>query len=222
MENNKDSLMEVFIDESGQLGIKDRYIIFCCLILDDINLRKWKRLRKSCIKEFNKNRPKILDEIKAHYLTYKEKKYLINRISEKINYRIFIGIIDKKSSKFINKFCQKQSPSKELSVNYILGRIFCEKIAIQFEQLNWTISMDSRNIGIKNRKSLEDYINTKLINERNTVIKVNYIDSKNCIGIQLSDLLANIIFTKNNFNKCIKLYKKIENNIDTTFKYPNI
>ena len=159
-----------------------------------------------------------MSEIKGSHLEYNEKAKVINTAVSSIDFGVFLGVIDKQHQYYINTF--KNSRRKELAFNFLIGKIFKE-IYTTHTQESWDVFSDERNIKIIGRRSLEDYLNTRSIDEHpDTVVKMHYCDSKSCKGVQLADIIANISFTNKEYNKNKHLFQKITPNIQGNCIYP--
>ena len=214
-------IYRVFIDESGYLGGAERYMVICCVVMDKKNWRKWGKISNQLLKDFNQKKARVLplSEIKGSHLEYDEKAKVIDVVVSKIDFGVFLGVIDKQDQHYINTF-SSDSRKKELAFNYLTEKIF-KNIHASYTQGSWEVFSDERNIKTTGKQSLEDYLNTRSIDEQpDTVVKIHYRDSKNCKGVQLADIIANISFTNKEYNRNKHLYKKIASKIQGTCMYP--
>ena len=206
----------IFIDESGNLGKSGNYMIFALCIMDKKNQRKWKNIAKKYLKKHS------LSEIKASNLKYKQKIFLVKKINKNLKLKLYLGIIKKNTPFYKNKWIVKNPNKKELVVNYLLGRVLkqvLDKDKMIFVDKKIEIVMDERNIAIKGNKSLEDYLNTELLNITDYVISLEYTDSRNHYCVQLSDLIANIVWANKEHKKNKFLNNLIKKFVSGSWEY---
>ena len=225
---------KLFIDESGQLGGKEHYFVVMLLLITEESYKKWVKLSETLLNQLNRLRDvgkcQRIEEIKAYYLSPAEKQMILNKILKVgIRFSLFAGVIDKSHPHFIEKFGGEGNNTgnqKELAVNYILGKLLTTPNLLTkltpFPSII-DISMDWRYPKIFRCKSLQSYLNEKVLANTNPDLayKINYQDSKKCKGVQLADFFANIVFAKCQYNRSQHLYKTIQNNIVSFHKYPN-
>lgn len=69
--------MQIFLDESGNLGRQGRYFVIACLIPHQSN--RIKNIVKRCRVSFGESRP--LSELKAYNMTFEQRQYFLNRLN---------------------------------------------------------------------------------------------------------------------------------------------
>ncbi|MDD9868201.1 MAG: DUF3800 domain-containing protein [Candidatus Campbellbacteria bacterium] len=213
----------LYIDESGNLGRGGRYFVFPVIYFSSRrHYKSWKNLAKKVIK--NNSTLKTLGEIKGSDMNYALKKRILSEIDSKgIDFNIWLGIIDTAAQYYKEKYINSDS-IKELAFNYTLNRLFQEKITRKISTKSVEVCIDNRNLKTGSKYSLEEYINVESIHNDNHCcesILVKYKNSKKCYGIQLADLIANIVFTKYEYNGSVGLYKNyIKPKILDVWEYP--
>ena len=203
-------MKEVFIDESGNLGKGERFFVIAVVCFDsDTDYKKWKRVAKKFIKKEDCLRN--AGEIKSFSMDYSLKKKVFEQIEKRnIGFRVWIGVIDTNHAHYRERFIL-QDNSKELAFNYTLKRLFEELIAKEVQEEVINIYVDQRNTKTGSRYSLREYLNAEFLHDPTIPLQrtfLYYQDSKNNYGIQLSDLIANIVYTKLEYNKSSYLFEK--------------
>lgn len=196
--------MEIFIDESGNLGKDGRYFIIAMIIP-----YKKKRI-KNFIKSFCSK--KRIQEIKGALLNFTEKQSLINKLSKVDDYSVSYIIADLKhikSERFIK--------DKNLCFNYLFMLLLRRTVKNSNEDIN--ILLDNHNTKVGSINSLKEYIQIKAFYEWGFKhnLDIKYMNSKETKLIQMADLIANIIYQSYTYNKN-HFYKQI--NIAESIKFP--
>lgn len=188
----------IYIDESGTLGLKNSgiepYFTIAVLILEEHQKKPIKNLVKKLTKELLIEDPTI-DELHACKMSFPQKQRFFNLFKAKdseIRY-----LVARKDQIHINLF-----NNKPLCFNYFLYLVL-EPLLRDENIIELEILIDNRNVKIGSLKSLEDYLNTKLIEFGFFLKKVSaqYGDSANFKHLQAVDVIANAIHSKYNWNK---------------------
>jgi hypothetical protein len=178
----------IFIDESGDLGIKERYFVIAVLIPEN------KKRISNLIKRFcGKN---LIKEIKASQLSFEQKQFLFNRFSSIKDYAVSYIILDKSKIKDLPIFNDK-------NLLYCYMSALLVKDIIQTVNDNLTIVFDNRSTKIGSGNTLSDYIKIKAFTEWNykNILTIAFVDSKDSKLVQAVDLAANAIYSKYNCKK---------------------
>ncbi len=199
-------MTDIFIDESGNLGKGEQFFIIAAVQFEsDDDYKKWKNLAKRVIK--NKNN---LREIKSSAMDYDSKKEILQQIKKRnIRFTVWLGIIDTNHKRYKERFILKNN-SKELAFNYTLKKMFERCIAKNIQKRHIVVCVDQRNTKTGSRYSLKDYLNVEFIHNQSITLQsvsIEYCDSKRSYGVQLSDLVANITYTKFEYNKSNHLFE---------------
>ncbi len=198
-------MKSIFIDESGNLGKKDRYFVIA-----SIRPHNPKRIRNFARRFCAK---KTLDEIKGSQLCFPEKQEILNRLKQKQDHHISYIVVDKH---------QLNSPNllkdKNLCFNYLIN--FLLKGEIEGCPEDIAIHIDNRTIKVGSLNSLSDYIRIKAYTEWNFAHKLNFYfpTSHNEKAVQIIDVAANAIWAKYNYNSK-HLYNLLF--IKESIKFPN-
>lgn len=203
--------MNIYVDESGNLGVKDRYFVIAMCRCD-----KPKRIKNFVSRFCARNN---LPELKAAELPFSDKETLIQRLKidsvrniTHLDYSISYIVLDKKqirNSKLFN--------DKNVLYNYLFS--FLIKKTLQDTKEDVHILFDNHTTKVKSINSLEDYLKIKAWTEWNfqNNLVVQYIDSKNSKCVQIADLIANSIYRKYNRGNS-DLYDMLE--IKQSVKFP--
>lgn len=199
--------MELFIDESGNLGTKDRYFVIAMLL--PVN-------KKRVLNFMKKFGAKIEDdEIKASKLSFPQKQNLMYKLSQIPDHKISYIVADKK--KFTS---QKLLDDKNLCFNYLFRHLIKNTISNSKEDVN--ILVDEHTLKVSSTNSLQDYLKIEAYTKWNfkNNLNISFIDSKNSKLIQTADLIANIVYARYNYNRQ-HLYNmlKISESIKFPYKY---
>lgn len=201
-------MIDLFIDESGSMTCEfaeyNPYFIISILKVDNKKVLK-RAFRRFVSKHFEelKKSPKAnkmfnngkFIELKGSALTGKLKRDFIKYFS-KFNdcFNLFLIKIDnsKIDKKFYTNTARAFNYAIKLALTYFINCGYIPKGQKMFLQI------DERNQSTDSRSSLEDYLNTELhlASDLTNEIKVSYFDSSNNILIQMSDIFANLEFSR--------------------------
>jgi hypothetical protein len=196
--------MELFFDESGNLGKKDRYFIIAMLM--PVNKKRIRNFtRRFCAKIEQ-------DEIKASTLGFAQKQNLLYKLSKIPDNKISYIVADK-----INIESKKLLSDTNLCFNYLFMHLVKKVVSNANEDVSLLI--DEHTIKVGSINSLKDYLRIKAYTEWGFTneLNISFTDSKNSKLIQVADLAANAIYARYNYNKK-HLYKML--NIDQGIKFP--
>ncbi|MBP6974996.1 MAG: DUF3800 domain-containing protein [Candidatus Pacebacteria bacterium] len=210
--NEKEKLY-IYIDESSTLGFKssEPYFIVCALILNEDHRKPLKKCAQKLVSELRKSR--ICDELHANEMTYTEKQFCFEKISaKKFSVRYLVAHKESIHKNLLAK--------KNVCFNYFVS-LLLENLLEKTHIEDICITIDTRSIKVTSEKSLEEYLNTQLVQKEiyNKNIFVSYGDSKNHYHLQIVDLFANAIFAKYTYDKDY-FYKKIDSKISHRELFP--
>ena len=100
---------------------------------------------------------------------------------------------------FDKKIMTKEIVESNIFFNYAVKLLFSDCIIPLLnlkkikEEIEFIVSVDTRNIKIRDLKNLEDYLKTEFCLS-NFNFKVTYYDSQTNYGIQLADLIVNTFY----------------------------
>ena len=196
------NMLQVFIDESGNLGYNEGYFIIAMIIAHDP-----KRI-KNIIKSFC--RWHSLSEVHATNLDFPKKQFLINKLTKQQDYNISYIIADKMMIK--NKYLFENN---NLLFNYPLS--FLVKDIIKANTDDIYLHLDNRTQKVASVNSLKEYIQIKAYAEWGFTKNLffEYRDSKESKTLQMADLVANCIRRKyywrnNDFYSRLNIVKSIK------------
>ncbi len=216
-------VVNLYIDESGNLGSAGRYFLICAL---DVNAGVCSSISKRAgrvIGRFKKKKeiPKTV-ELKGWSLTNEDRQELIDQI-------LFKGI----SVRYIVLDLQQTTmllakpDDKNACYNYLIQLIVKGIINENPKVGKINLYMDNRSVKIGNRLSLKPYLYNKLVLEqletKHTVnrieFEINYFESDSCYLIQWADVISNSLYKKYNSN-IDEFYNKIKPYIIFESKFP--
>ncbi len=179
-------MKSLFVDESGTLGIKDRYFVLAML-----SLQRPKRIinfmRSFCAKH-------NLPEIKASQLSVPRKQEIFNKLCSANDYTVSYIVVDKWH--IDNK---KLFEDKNILYNYLFSFLVKKTIKSTQEDLNFLL--DNHSTKVKSINSLADYIRLKAYTQFDCHhnVYLAYTDSKNSKIVQTVDIIANAIWAHYNY-----------------------
>lgn len=173
----------LFVDESGDLGIKERYFIIAMLAPQN-GKRISNFMKKFCARHG-------LPEVKASCLPVPLKQEIFNKLCSANDYTVSYIIADKR-----NIDNEKLFEDKNLCYNYLFS--FLVKKTIKSAQEDVCILLDNHSTKVKSINSLADYIKIKAYTQwgyRHN-LNIRYTDSKDSKVIQAADVIANAVYAK--------------------------
>ncbi|HEX3100093.1 MAG TPA: DUF3800 domain-containing protein [Patescibacteria group bacterium] len=188
-------MLKIYVDESGDLGMNNGYFIIAMVQANNSNRLK-NIIRSFC--SFNE-----VDEVHASHLSFPAKQYLLNKLTKESDHTIRYVVLDK--MRVINKMLYK---SNNLLFNYLFYILVADLLKTVDEDIY--IVLDNRNQKVSSLNSLADYVKIKAYSElgfKKDII-IQYMDSKDCKALQISDLVANIIWRRYHWNNS-DLYSKL-------------
>ena len=197
-------MLQIFIDESGNLGYNDGYFIIAMLIAH--NPKRIKNIIKSFCGYHS------LPEVHATNLDLPQKQFLVNKLTKQQDYNVSYIIANKMMVKKKRLF-----ENNNLLFNYLLS--FLVKDVIKANTDDICLYLDNRTQKVASANSLKDYIQIKAYAEWGFTknFSVQYLDSRESKAIQMADLVANCIRRKYHW-KNDDLYARL--NIVKSIKFP--
>lgn len=215
--------VNLYIDESGNLGSMGRYFLICALEVDtDIKSSIVKRAGRVICRFKEKNQIPKTKELKGVDLTIERRNELLDKILYR-GIKVRYIVLDLEQTTML----LAKADDKNACFNYLIQLIV--KGVIQehpsIEKIN--LFLDNRSVKIGNRLSLKPYLYNKLVLEqletKNDVkridFEINYFESESCYLIQWADIIANSLYKKYNSNDDT-FYKKIQPYIIFESKFP--
>lgn len=209
-------MIDVFIDESGNLGRGGRFFTIAAIAFkDDSNGKeRIKRLMKNSCKKFsNTNTP--LPEIKCNELSFPQKQSLLNKITTRPDCEIFYITAQKEHVSLLN-----QGRDKNLVYNYLAGML-CVKIAKTYND-DIQLNFDQRSTRVASMNSLKDYVRTTVYTKvpSQNAINVAQFDSRTMYNLQAADILAGSINSSYILNNK-HLINIIKPRIESVIEFPH-
>jgi len=178
----------LFVDESGDLGTKERYFVIA-LLVPQKSKRISNFMRKFCVKN-------TIQEVKASQLSFSQKQVIFNKLCSANDYTISYIVADK-----LNIDNKKILEDKNICYNYLFS--FLVKKTIKSAQEDITILLDNHTTKVKSINSLSDYIKLKACTQwgYSHNLSICYVDSKNSKVVQAADVASNAIYAKYTYGK---------------------
>lgn len=216
--------INLYIDESGNLGHGGRYFLICALDID-----------KNCNSNISKRAGRVMNrfkkekgikkniEIKGSLLKDNDRIELIDKILYKGVKVRYIVLDLKQTTMLLNK-----PDDKNACYNYLIQLIVKGIIDKKKNITKINLYLDNRSVKIGNRLSLKPYLYNKLVLEqletgtkvRRIDFQINYFESESCYLIQWADIISNSLFKLYNSN--IKYYyEKVKPYIIFESKFPS-
>jgi len=195
-------MLNVFIDESGNLGYNEGYFIIAMVVAHNP-----KRI-KNIIKKFCSYH--ALPEVHATDLDFTKKQFLINTLTKQQDYSVSYVVADKMM--VTNK---PLFENNNLLFNYLFSFLVKNIIKANTDDIHFYL--DNRTQKVASANSLKEYITIKAYTEwgfsKNLFLE--YKDSKELKALQMADLVANCIRRKyqwknNDFYSCLNIVKSIK------------
>lgn len=190
--------VSIYLDESGDLGWKfdlpyrqggsSRYLTIAAILIQHDQRKDLKRLMR---KLYEKTKTPTHDEVKWAHLDMKQRLWIAQRLLDlkskhgaDIQY-YSISVRKEKVKPHIRNDANKL-------YNYMIKLMLSEEMAI-YDQVFFNV--DQRSIKVESGNSLHDYLQTVLWMEQSasTILKTRQCNSKDDLGVQLSDILSGII-----------------------------
>lgn len=206
----------LYFDESGNLGVKDRYFVIACILTENP-------------KELENKMKKVLLHIKKKYKNTKWNGYELKANSCKpwIKEIIYKSIIEKniKISYIVaDKVWIEKSlmQDKNCLYNYLLS-VLLDNFKEVFRNNNVNLILDNKTVKVQSINSFEEYIKIHInyTKRLNSNITVKYMDSssKEAYIVQAADYIANAVFAY--YEHGYKpYYELIESKIDIKELFP--
>ena len=176
----------LFVDESGNLGTKDRYFVLV-MLAPQRSKRIINFMRRFCAAN-------NLREVKAAFLTFPQKQEIFNRLCSANDYTISYIVADKQN--IDNK---KLFEDKNLCFNYLFS--FLVNKTVKSAQEDLCILLDNHSTKVGSINSLADYIKIKAYTQlgyRHN-LSITYTNSEHSKVVQAADVIANAIYAHYNY-----------------------
>lgn len=193
-----------FVDESGDLGTKERYFVIT-LLAPQKSKRISNFMRKFCVRN-------AVQEVKASQLSFGQKQIIFNKLCSANDYAVSYIVADK-----LNIDNKKILEDKNLCYNYLFS--FLVRKTIRSTQEDITILLDNHSTKVKSINSLADYIRLKAYTQWGYTHTLNicYVDSKSSKVVQATDVISNAIYAKYTYGK-VHFYGMLT--ISESIKFP--
>jgi hypothetical protein len=206
--------INLFIDESGDLGIKgERYFLISAIEIDDNNLKGMNRRAGRTINRYKeRNNISKNTEIKGSLLKRGARIDLLSSILYKDVHVRYIVLDIQRTTILL-----KKADDKNACYNYLI-QLIVRNVLKDYPEIEFiNLYLDNCSVKIGNRLSLKPYLYNKLVFEQMEVndnvkrveFNVNYLESEACYLIQWVDIIANSLYKKYT-NKSSEFYNIIK------------
>lgn len=207
----------LYFDESGNLGVQDRYFVIACIITEKP-------------KELENKMKKVLLHIKKTYINTCWNGYELKASSCKpwIKEIIYDAITEKDitiSYIVADKMWidEKLMEDKNCLYNYLIS-VMLNNYKHIFRGNKVNLILDNKTVKVRSQNSFEEYIkiNMNYVRRLGSTISVRYQDSKskNAYCVQAADYIANAIYSYYEYGY-ENYYKKIKGKVDKFELFPN-
>jgi hypothetical protein len=203
--------MQIFVDESGNLGKSGEYFVIACFIPQ--NYPRIKNIIKRKRVKFGNTNP--LDEIKTSMLTFQQKQDILDKFTTNKDFSCSYIVTKKKHIK------PNLLDDNNICYNYLASHLF-KQIIVKNKNETIQVFMDNHTVKVKSLNSLEDYIRIEAITKWGFLGKISfsYHDSKSHPALQAADIVSNVVYGKYTYNKINGLYGKLEPFFEHRIKFP--
>lgn len=187
-----EAMIQVFIDESGNMGRGGKYFVLAAVVFDTPKgATRVKRIihkeQQRVAKEASSTK---INELKSYQLTFSQRQRILSKMTSKADVDIFYLVVDKP---FVTLL--QQGKPKNLVYNYF-AKLLTDEI---FKKYNgdFRVIFDQRTTTVKSMNSLVDYISLNAYTSFDLVrsdVTVLQKDSKTENNLQAADLVAGTIY----------------------------
>jgi len=202
--------MQIYIDESGNLGKKARFFVIAASILQ--NPKRIKNIiKRNCVKLGDAGC--VLDEIKASVLTFPQKQNILTTLNNKDDFTCSYIVADK------NYLIPRVIQDKNVCYNYLTSHLL--KPIVKGTNKDIQIILDNHTVKVTSFNSLKDYIKIEAYTKWGFGhdITFEYRDSKKYKNLQAVDIMANTIYGRYNYNK-MHLYNMLNSKFLHQIRFP--
>lgn len=180
--------MQIYIDESGNLGVDGRYFVIAAILPS--NPKRVKNLVKNCCLHIGKETGTIPVELKGSDLSLPQRQNFINRLISKDDFSCSYIVADK------NHLLPKILEDKNVCFNYLASHLL--KPILKGLSEDAQIIFDNHTVKVTSLNSLEDYIKIEAYTKWGFQhdLSIEFKDSKNYRNLQAVDVLSNTIYRK--------------------------
>lgn len=203
--------MQIYIDESGNLGKKGRFFVISALMPE--KPKRIKNIIKRCCVRFGRAN-NILDEIKGYNLNFSQKQEILEKLNKKDDFHCSYIVADK------NHISSRLLEDKNICYNYLASHLF--KLILRGANEDVQVILDNHSIKVKSINSLQDYIKLEAYTKWGFGHKITfeYQDSKSHKNLQAIDLIVNVIYGHYTYNKQ-HLYSLIDTKFIHRIRFPH-
>ncbi len=189
-------MIEVFIDESGNLGRGGRYFVLAAAVFDTPQGRKRAaRVIRNFQGKAMKEDGMLRKEVKSNALSLPKRQKILNKLIAKADLDIFYLAVDKHRVALL----QAGKP-KNLVYNYF-AKLLTDKIFSKYND-DYRVIFDQRTTAVKSMNSLTEYITINAYTTHGHIhhdILVQQRDSKTENNLQVADVIAGTVYQAYNF-----------------------
>lgn len=216
--------INLYMDESGNLGTSGRYFLICALEIKGVHAKSLGKRAGRVINRFKiKYNISKTKEIKGWRLKHNQRIELIEQILFK-DVKVRVIILDLKHTTML----LKKADDKNACYNYLIQLLVRKMLEEKKELRKIHLYLDNRSVKIGNRLSLKPYLYNKLVLEQLEVkskvkrieFDIQYYESESCYLIQWADIVANALYKKYHSQE-ESYYQKMKPYIVFESKFPS-
>lgn len=203
--------MQIYIDESGDLGKKGKRFFVIAAFMPEKPKRIINIIKRCCVK-FGKP-DDALEELDGTVLTFPRKQEILYKLNKKDDFHCAYIVEDKKY------IAPKLLEDNNLCFNYLSSHLF--KAILKGVNEDVRVIIDERSIKVASKNSLKDYIKLKALTEWGFEkdIVFEYKDSRDSKNLQAVHIIANVIYGRYTYN-IEHLYTIIDNKFIYRIRFP--
>lgn len=207
--------MQIYIDESGDLGKSGRYFVIAALVFTESKgIKRIKNLVRNCCVRFGKSQGQTLDELKGFDLSFSNRQNFLSRLTSVSDFRISYIVADK------NYLHPKLLTDKNICYNYLASYLLAPILQNVKEDVH--IVLDNHTTKVASINSLKDYIKIQAYTDWgfSDNLIINYGDSRNYKNLQAIDVVANTILGYYHLKKH-HMFDLLKNTLQYQVKFPS-
>jgi len=203
--------MQIFIDESGDLGRKGKRFFAIAAFMPEKPNRIKNIIKRCCVKFGRPNT--VLEELDGTVLSFPRKQEILYKLNKKDDFHCAYIVADK------NHIVPKLLNDNNICFNYLSSFLF--KAILKGTNENVQVILDNRSIKTTSKNSLKDYIKLEALTKWgfDKEITFEFKNSKEVKNLQAVHLIANVVYGRYTYNKK-HLYGLIDNKFIHRIEFP--
>ena len=185
-------MINVYIDESGNLGRAGKYFVLAAVVFDTKQgtTRAKRIIKREQLLIAKERKLSRIEEIKSYQLKFSQRQRILNKMIAKPDMDIFYLVIYKPSTSLLN-----HHTTQNLIYNYF-AKLLTDMIFAHYDD-DYNVVFDQRTTCVKSMNSLTDYIKINAYTRHKHFerdIQVMQRDSKTLYNLQTADLIVGTVY----------------------------